>query len=60
MVSLDNLDIVGQILKLSYRYSARLAVRNTCLMPQQAQKQGRVEVVSRSLHEESGADRPRL
>jgi len=37
MVSLDNMVIVGQILKLSYRHSARLALRDTCLMPQQAQ-----------------------
>ena len=29
--------IVGQIPKLSYRYSARLAVRDTRLIPLQAQ-----------------------
>ena len=33
MVSLDMV-IVGQILELSYRYSARLGLRDTCLMPQ--------------------------
>ena len=29
MVSLDNMDIVGRILKPSYRYSARLALHDT-------------------------------
>ena len=51
MVSLGNMDIVGQVLKLSYRSSARLAVRDTCLMPQQAQKQGRVEESGRADHD---------
>jgi hypothetical protein len=37
MVSLANMVIVGQILKLSYKYFARLALRDTCLMPQKAQ-----------------------
>jgi hypothetical protein len=37
MVSMDNMVIVRQVLKISYRYSARLALRDTRLMPQQAQ-----------------------
>ena len=37
MVSLDDMVIVGQILRLSYRYYARLAVRDTRLTPQEAQ-----------------------
>ena len=36
MVSLGNIVIVRQILKLCYRYSARLALHDTRLMPQRA------------------------